>query len=89
MGLLDKLLNKTADKKSVSDKQPKALDNPECKELIKLRSFMRKLLESDRYIAKSEYKKRISDATETINYFEVLKSSGMLPEFSRKNSIKQ
>ena len=57
-------------------------------ELLKLReldSFMRSLLKGERYVAKSEYQERLQASTELINWFQVLKSSGMLSEFCQKN----
>lgn len=57
-------------------------------ELLKLReldSFMRSLLKGERYVAKSEYQENLQASSELVNWFQVLKSSGMLPEFCQKN----
>ena len=57
-------------------------------ELLKLReldSFMRSLLKGDHYVARSEYQDRLQASSELINWFQVLKSSGMLAEFCQKN----
>ena len=57
-------------------------------ELLKLReldSFMRSLLKGDHYVSRSEYQDRLQASSELINWFQVLKSSGMLAEFCRKN----
>ena len=57
-------------------------------ELLKLReldSFMRSLLKGDHYVARSEYQERLHASLELINWFQVLKSSGMLAEFCQKN----
>ena len=57
-------------------------------ELLKLReldSFMRSLLKGEHYVAKSEYQEKLQASSELINWFLVLKSSGMLSEFCQKN----
>jgi len=88
MGIFDKLLKKTAEKKKTNN-HAKALESPECRKLMELRIFMRKLLESHRYTAKSEYLNQIDDAQETIKFFNVLKDSQMLAEFCKKYNVKE
>ena len=58
------------------------------KELLKLwelDSFMRSLLKGDHYVARSDYQERLQASSELINWFQVLKNSGMLAEFCQKN----
>ena len=88
MGIFDRLLKKTAEKKKANN-HAKVLESPECRKLMELRIFMRKLLESHRYTAKSEYLNQIDDAQETIKFFNVLKDSQMLAEFCKKYNVKE
>lgn len=92
MGLFDKLFKKPVTKttkKQDTKQHAKALESPECRSLMELRIFMRKLLEADCYTAKSEYLKRIADSEETINFFNVLNSSGVIDEFCKKFNMKK
>jgi Superfamily I DNA and RNA helicases len=57
-------------------------------ELLKLQeldSFMRSLLRGDHFVARSEYQEKIQKASELIKWFQVLRTSGMLADFCRKN----
>ena len=57
-------------------------------ELLKLReldSFMRSLLQGDHYVARSEYLDRLNGAQELYKWFQVLKSSGTMEDYCRKN----
>ena len=63
-------------------------NQPQSEELLKLReldSFMRSLLKGDHYVARSEYQERLQASSELINWFKVLKTSGMLAGYCRKN----
>lgn len=49
--------------------------------------FIKSLLDSDRYIARSDYAEKITGYASSIEYFSVLKKSGMLEEFCKRNAI--
>ena len=59
----------------------------ECNELISLKTFMGSLLTGDHYVAKSEYKTQLIDYKNTVDFFIVLKSSGMLEKYCKENSL--
>lgn len=50
--------------------------------------FFQALLDMDKYIAKSEYKNQILEYEKLIEFFVVLKTSGMLAKYCKKNRIK-
>ena len=90
MGLLERLfgyrriqLNKKNNPMHINDKprNENAIRILECGKYIKL------LLTSDRYIARSEYSKRIAGFSSDVEFFSVLKKSGMFEDFCRKNNL--
>jgi len=60
---------------------------PEVEKLKKLRKFMDALLNCTHYVAKSEHKDVIPGYKDTVEYFNVLKNSGMLDSFCKQNDI--
>ena len=81
-----RLLNNTTQKNSNGDiKQPR---NENVDKLLECGGFLSSLLEEDRYIAKSDYLDKIKDYNSIIDFFSVLKSSGMLEEFCNKNGLR-
>jgi len=60
---------------------------PEATELRKLRVFMDTLLNCTHYVAKSEYKDVIPEYQKAVEYFNVLKNSGMLDNFCSQNKL--
>lgn len=66
-------------------KQPR---NENVDKLLGCGGFLSSLLEEDRYIAKSDYLDKIRDFNSIIDFFSVLKSSGMLEEFCNKNGLR-
>lgn len=61
----------------------------ELKRLHSLDSFMRSLLQGDHYVAKSEYLSILGEYEELPGWFDVLRSSGTLEAYCRKNRISE
>lgn len=81
MGLFQKFIDKI---------RPKAESKPASDNLAKIYeidAFMQNLLRADHYVAKSEYLDKISDFREEIERFRVIKMSGMLNDYCRKNGV--
>ena len=57
--------------------------------MFELLQFMDNLLQADKYIARSEYQCRLKSYQEVIDFFTILKNSGMLISFCKKNGIKE
>lgn len=55
--------------------------------LLGLGDFLDSLMNTDRYIARSDYMEKIKGYSETVHFFTVLKSSEMLEEFCRRNAV--
>ena len=58
-------------------------------ELQKLRAFMDTLLNCTHYVAKSEFKDKLLAYQKTVEYFNVLRNSGMLDSFCKQNGLKK
>lgn len=86
MGLFNRVFKKSANKKS-PDKELHQSSSPEVRKLTDLRLFMKKLIASDRFTAKSDFLKKMAEEKETIDFFNVLEASGVMDDFCRKNSI--
>lgn len=63
------------------------ITNEECRRLLGLKGLIESLLESKHYVARSEYRSIIAEYEDIIEYFTVLKNSGMLSSFCKKNGI--
>ena len=61
--------------------------SPECKKLLAFKKQMDTLLSDDHYVARSEYSQMLIEAKATIDYFGVLKSSGMIKSFCANNGV--
>jgi len=59
----------------------------ECLDIAAVRSFMDGLLNADHYVAKSEFRQKIELYSESVHFFEILRNSGTLKEYCRKNKI--
>ncbi len=84
MNLISRILNiadKLPQKKIISEL------NPECEKLIELRKEIDILLNSNVYVAKSEYLGLIPIYKDTIEYFRVLQRSKMLKNYCTQNGI--
>ncbi len=65
-------------------------EEPKSKELIALFDldrFMSSLLASDHYVAKSEYMNLLKEKKDLVEWFAVLKSSGTMDDYCKKNSV--
>lgn len=49
--------------------------------IFELKSFIESLMNSDRYIAKSDYINKLKEYESVIDFFNVLKSSEMMDDF--------
>lgn len=83
------ILNLFRKKKFSNIKETPTEKNENIKRLIELIRFMDGLLQADKYIAKSEYLDRLKEYQEVINFFKVLKDSGMLVSFCQMNGMQQ
>lgn len=61
--------------------------NENCERLEAFSDWMSHLLSEQRYIARSDYKDKLGEYSQTIDFFIVLKSSGVLPDFCVKNFV--
>ncbi len=86
MGLLSKLFRKKSVVIAVKPTS-RTVENPECMRLLALKAYMNSLLSDNRYIPKSEYRARLLDEKEIVEYFAVLENSGMLGSFCRMNGV--
>ena len=92
MGFLDKLLGYSRTRENIRKKNPsgdkRQPRNENAVKLLECGIFFASLLKRDKYIAKSEYIEKIKEYATTVDFFSVLKSSGMLEEFCKKNGIR-
>lgn len=86
MGLFSKLFKKKTVAATPGSLAP-AAQSPECIKLLALKKQMDRLLSADHYVARSEYGQILIEAKTIIDYFNVLKSSGMLKSFCLNNGI--
>ena len=84
MGLFSKLFKKDISKKSSNEN---IVRSDECVKLLDVSKRLDDLLDSNEYIAKSDYRYIISFAQENINYFKVLDKSKMLENYCKNNSM--
>lgn len=59
----------------------------ECTDIQEMRDFSKQLLIKDHYVARSEYLDVLPKYQKTVEYFSVLRNSGMLKSFCEKNQI--
>ena len=85
MGLFQRLFAK---------KRPENEKNAEnisvSQELLRLReldAFMRALLNADHFVAKSEYRSKLSEYADLSAWFQVLKTSGTLEDYCKKQGV--
>ena len=86
MGFFDKIFN--VKKKIVSnDVSQNEVRAEKCQELLQLKVDMDALLESNEFIAKSQYASLIPKYSQTIDYFNVLIDSGSIDNYCRENNM--
>lgn len=71
----------------IPKKSPAFSQNENVLKLLDLKKYMDSLLASDKYIAKSDYLAPIKQYRPTIDFFDILKNSGMLADFCQRNGI--
>lgn len=74
-------------KKSPAASNQAPIQNENVLKLLDLKKYIDSLLASDKYIAKSDYLAPIKQYKPTIDFFDVLKTSGMLADFCQRNGI--
>ncbi|MBR2987321.1 MAG: UvrD-helicase domain-containing protein [Clostridia bacterium] len=85
MGLFSSLFKK----KTSSHVTPTSTKLPiECQSLLALADYMNKLLNSDTYISRKEYRSYLLGEKRTIEFFAVLESSNMLASYCTANGIR-
>ncbi len=91
MGLLDRLFGfgkKLQDTKKTNHVPIQALpQNENAVRILECGKSIKSLLNSDRYIARSEYSKHMSEFSSVVEFFSVLKTSGMFEDFCERNVL--
>lgn len=91
MGLFDRLFGYRKVQQNTKRKSPMTEQdwpkNENAVHILECGKYIKTLLNTDRYIARSEYSKRISGFSSDIEFFSVLKRSGMFEDFCRKNNL--
>lgn len=78
------LLNKLFGKSTVDDSLN---ENQNIKSINNLDLFLKQLLSSDSYIAKSDYLRKIAASKDMISYFQQLKKDDLLSDYCKKNKV--
>ena len=71
----------------ITKNSPAFSQNENVLKLLDLKKYIDSLLASDKYIAKSDYLAPIKQYRPTIDFFDILKNSGMLADFCQRNGI--
>lgn len=91
MGLLKRLfsykINKQNNNSLRSVASQSVPQNENLSRLFKCGDYINSLLISDRYIARSDYSSMLSDYSENVESFKVLKESGMFEDFCKKYGV--
>ncbi len=88
MGIFSKLFGKSKDE-NVKQSTPLEITNPECRNLLELKTFVELLLNGTHYVPRSEYLTGVNKYKGTIEYFTVLNNSRMLGVFCIQNGISE
>ena len=83
MGFFQRLFSKM---KSVAENDTQS---EELKRLRELDVFMRSLLAGDHFVAKSEYRAKLTEFADLSTWFQVLQHSGTLEDYSKRNKTSQ
>lgn len=86
MGLIDKIFRKKKVQLNSNVQQNVSQDENVLK-ILELRILIDSLLNSHKYVAKSDYIEKVKEYDSVINFFDVLEKSGMLNEFGSRNGI--
>jgi DNA helicase-4 len=89
MGFFERIFGnkKTQTNKAKEDSAPATVQNENVIRLLELKSFLDSLMKEEKYIARSDYDKKIKEYASVTDFFAVLKSSGMLDQFCQINGI--
>lgn len=91
MGLLKRLFGSGKKKLNNEDKLPAPQKvrplNENAVRLMECGDYINSVLSRDKYISRSIYKDKISSYSQVIDFFDVLKSSGMLDSFCEQNGL--
>ncbi|MCR5104927.1 MAG: UvrD-helicase domain-containing protein [Eubacterium sp.] len=91
MGFWNKFLNNKRlfnTKKIHTSEKIKQPCNENVDKLLECGGFLLSLLEKDKYIAKSDYMNKRNEYSSIIEFFSVLRKSGMLEDFCDKNGLR-
>lgn len=92
MGIISKIFRKkklqvNSDNIVISDIEKNISRDENIVKLVELKKLMESLLNGGKYIARSDYQKKFTEYVSVINFFNVLKDSGMLRDFCQRNMI--
>ena len=87
MGLLDRLFGYRKGQQNIVNESPAHVQNENVIHIFQFRDFIKELLNGKKYVAKSEYIDVIKTYAADIEFFDVLKKSGMFNDFCKKNGI--
>ena len=92
MGLIDKFFRKkktqfNSDLQGTSNVKQSVSRDENVLKLLELKAVMDSLINSQRYVAKSDYLGQMKEYVSVINFFDVLEKSGMLNEFGTRNGL--
>lgn len=85
MGIFSKLFRKKNDNPEFAE--ARSFNNPECQKICDLKLYIDSLLSKNQYVAKSEYADRLLEDSKTIEFFNVLQSSGTIQSFCKSNKL--
>lgn len=92
MGFIDKIFRRKKtqldiDTKITSNVKQNVSQDENVLKLLELKAVMDSLINSQRYVAKSDYLGQMKEYVSVINFFDVLEKSGMLNEFGIRNGL--
>ena len=82
-----KKVQQNSDVQELSSKKENISRDGNVLKLLELKMLIDSLIDSGRYIAKSNYLEQVKEYESVINFFDVLEKSGMLNEFAIRNGI--
>ena len=92
MGLIDKIFRKkksqfNSNVQGASNVKQRFSQDENVLKVLELKTVMDSLINSQRYVAKSDYLGQMKEYVSVINFFDVLEKSGMLNEFGTRNGL--
>lgn len=92
MGFFDKIFGYKKSQEYTAKINPEGTKAPEPQNekvvmLLELRAFLDSLMKADKYIARSDYVEKAKEYSTVVDFFTVLRSSGMLDVFCQRNNI--